>query len=34
MGVDVDAGNYNDVASEYSNHNRLMTIGIPTIVKC
>jgi len=29
---DVDAGNYNDAASEYSNYNRLMNIGIPTIL--
>ena len=32
IGVDADAENYNDAASEYSNYNRLMAIGIPTIV--
>jgi cytochrome c peroxidase len=32
IGVDADAGDYSDAASEYGNYNRLMTIGIPTIV--
>ncbi len=32
IGIDADDGNYNDAASEYGNYNRLMTIGIPTIV--
>ena len=32
IGIDADAGNYNDAASEYSSYNRLMTVGIPTIV--
>jgi len=32
--IDVNAstGNYNDAVSEYKNYNRLMTVGIPTIV--
>jgi cytochrome c peroxidase len=32
IGINADAGNYNDAASEYSNYNRLMAVGIPTIV--
>lgn len=30
--VNAAAGNYDDAANEYKNYNRLMTVGIPTIV--
>ena len=32
IAVDADTENYNESASEYKNYNRLMTVGIPTIV--